>query len=430
MKIKFVKNYLGNKINDEIEAGDEAAELIAKGFAVEVKVDAADEAVKSFQNQMAEVSDQMASEIAEKAATKALEKIAKGCKKPAIYVGADNAANDPAQGFKSFAEYAQTVKAASKGDAAAETRLKATGNAVGVDADGGYAVPPVWASEIFTALESQESIFSLTDNLPLSGAGSTFVQPLDDAMTIGANGVQWVNRTADGSTLTVKKPTLAQRTISVHKAAYLMATTEELEADGLAIQSYLSKKAATAFNYALNQVVIRGNGTDQPLGIIGSEATITQTRNTANTVKLADLRKMWARRYGNSFVWIVNQEVEEQLFDLSDAAGRNLYFAPGAIKDSPYGTLFGSKVIVSQHASSLGVEGDVILADLSYYRSVTKGGLNYAVSPHLYFNKDENAYRWTFRVGGRPKLHSVITPATGQGTKTLSPFVVLDDATT
>ena len=97
---------------------------------------------------------------------------------------------------------------------------------------------------------------------------------------------------------------------------------------------------------------------------------------------------------------------------------------PAGIKGSPYGTLLGRPVIVSQHANTFSSQGDVMLVDLSYYQTITKvGGPQTAVSMHLYFDADTSAFRTTFRMDGQSKLSAAITPA--KGTTKLSPFVQL-----
>ena len=96
----------------------------------------------------------------------------------------------------------------------------------------------------------------------------------------------------------------------------------------------------------------------------------------------------------------------------------------GGIQVSPYGTLLGRPVIVSQHANTFSSLGDVLLVDLSYYQTITKaGGMQTATSMHLYFDADMTAFRTTFRMDGQSKIAAPITPA--KGTATLSPFIQL-----
>jgi HK97 family phage major capsid protein len=91
---------------------------------------------------------------------------------------------------------------------------------------------------------------------------------------------------------------------------------------------------------------------------------------------------------------------------------------------SPYGTLMGRPIIVTQHAPAFSAQGDLSLVDFSFYRTITKSnGLQVDQSMHLYFDADATAFRATFRLDGSPKIAAPITQA--KGSKTLSPFIQL-----
>jgi hypothetical protein len=113
-------------------------------------------------------------------------------------------------------------------------------------------------------------------------------------------------------------------------------------------------------------------------------------------------------------VWIVNNDVLPALFTLT--LGNYPIYLPvgqsvGGIQLSPYGTLLGRPVFVSQHANTFSSQGDVLLVDLSYYQTITKaGGMQTATSMHLYFDADLTAFAppsaWTAnpRSGTRSRL--------------------------
>ena len=86
----------------------------------------------------------------------------------------------------------------------------------------------------------------------------------------------------------------------------------------------------------------------------------------------------------------------------------------------------GRPLIPIESASTLGDKGDIILADLSQYLSVTKtGGVRSDVSMHLFFDTDHTAYKFTMRLGGQPWWASAITPQNSSNTR--SCFVTLDE---
>jgi HK97 family phage major capsid protein len=168
------------------------------------------------------------------------------------------------------------------------------------------------------------------------------------------------------------------------------------------------------------------------VGAISSGATVTVAKESGQatqTLTPANLAKMIARLPSGSFsraVWIINNDVLPALFTLT-LGNYPIYLPvgnPGGIQQSPYGTLLGRPVYISQHAASFTSQGDVLLVDLKYYQTITKaGGMQTATSMHLYFDADLTAFRTTFRMDGQSKLAASISPA--KGSTTMSPFIQL-----
>jgi HK97 family phage major capsid protein len=101
-----------------------------------------------------------------------------------------------------------------------------------------------------------------------------------------------------------------------------------------------------------------------------------------------------------------------------------VYLPAGTIAGQPYATIYGRPVIPVQAASTVGDVGDVILADLSKYRTLTKaGGTRVDTSIHLKFDTDETVFRFIFRLAGAPWWSAPIAPA--RSANTLSPFVAI-----
>jgi HK97 family phage major capsid protein len=98
-----------------------------------------------------------------------------------------------------------------------------------------------------------------------------------------------------------------------------------------------------------------------------------------------------------------------------------VYINAGSIAGQPYGTLFGRPVIPVEYCQTLGTKGDVVLADLSQYVMIEKGGVQAAQSIHVRFLNDEQTFRWVVRNDGQPTWNAALTPY--KGSNTLSPFV-------
>ena len=72
---------------------------------------------------------------------------------------------------------------------------------------------------------------------------------------------------------------------------------------------------------------------------------------------------------------------------------------------------------------AVGTVGDIILADMSQYRLIRKGGVQGAQSQHVRFLYGENVFRWVMRVNGKPLWNAPLTVA--KGSLQRSPFVTL-----
>lgn len=351
-----------------------------------------------------------------------------------IEMGDDMRAHDPRAGFSSFGEYAKAVHAAANPNRAPDERLligAAAPTTYGNEssgADGGFAVPPEFARDIFQLTLGEDSLVPMTDNTAVMGNSMVF--PKDETTPWGTDGIRayWQ---AEAVAATATKPKLGNAMLRLHKLMALVPLTEELLADTNALDSYLPGKVGASIRWKTNEAILFGSGAGQPLGIQNSGALVTvakETNQTAATVNIANLSNMLSRLTPDSLgraVWFISPSVIPQLFQLT--LGNYPVFLPisaGAQTQGATFTLMGRPVIVSQHAATLGTQGDVNLLDLSYYRTITKGGgVETATSMHLYFDAAATAFRTIFRIDGQSKIAAAVSPA--KGSATLSPYVTL-----
>jgi Phage capsid family. len=130
-----------------------------------------------------------------------------------------------------------------------------------------------------------------------------------------------------------------------------------------------------------------------PLGIMNSPvklAVAKEAGQVTGTIIAANIQKMYNRMYGayrQNAVWVYNQEIEPQLFKLSQPGTDNtgnavttwgtfMFVPPGAMSAGPYGTLMGRPMIPSQACSALSTEGDIIFAAWDQYLALLKSGPN------------------------------------------------------
>lgn len=358
----------------------------------------------------------------------------------------ENGDADPQRGFRTMGDFLMSVRGAhvvaKTGQGSMDRRLAAlyrgepqaaapsTFGNEGNGADGGFLVPPSYSQIIFQLSLEEQALLPMTDAMPVEGNSMSL--PKDETTPWGANGVRayWQNEAGAG---TQTKPVFGRTDFRLKKLLALVPVTEELLADATALGAYFQGAAARSIRWKTDEAICYGNGAGQPLGAFNSPAVITvvkdagQLTGTLSTTNLANMiSRLPAGSYGNA-VWMLNNDVLPALFTLT--LGNYPIYLPagspvGGLQGSPYGTLLGRPIAVTQHAKSFSSQGDVMLADWRQYQSITKaGGIQTATSMHLYFDADATAFRSTFRVDGAPKLAAPISPANGSAT--MSPFIQL-----
>jgi HK97 family phage major capsid protein len=219
---------------------------------------------------------------------------------------------------------------------------------------------------------------------------------------------------------------------SLHKLMSIMYTTDELLQDSVALTAIASQAFSEEVMFMTEDAIYEGTGAGMPKGILGCSAQVTQAAETGQktqTIVKENIDKMWSRlwvRSRKNAVWLISQDILPQLFALNQAVGTGgqlVFMPPGGQSSAPYATLFGRPVIENEYSPTLGTSGDIMLADLSQYTLVDKGGVQAATSMHVAFLTDQQVFRITYRVDGKPMWTAPMTPF--KGTNTRSPFVAL-----
>lgn len=354
--------------------------------------------------------------------------------------------DDRMWGFKSLGDFASEVRQSRLRGGATERIQKsfgservlkaATGMGELVGSDGGFLVPPQFASTIFERVYKQNDLLARTDKYPVSGNSMVFPR---NAESSRANGSRWGGVRAywvqEGSTITRSAPTFGRHTLVLHKLACLARVTDELLADYPALSGYLNRVFPDEINFVVGDSLVNGTGVGQPVGILNAACTVSVAKETgqvAATIVPQNVTKMWARLFrgmgsgeNSGAAWFINQDVNPQLQLMTlgiGTAGVVTYMPPGGLSGKPYATLMGAPVIETEWNATLGTVGDIILADMSQMVSISKA-MDAQQSMHLYFDTDETAFRVTFRLDAQPWWASALTPFKGSNTQ--SCFVTL-----
>ena len=345
-------------------------------------------------------------------------------------------------GWRSFGEFSASVRMASARAGTTDPRLIAnaptTYGSEGIGEDGGFAVPPDFRTAIMEKVMGEDSLLSRTDQMTTASNSITF--PADETTPWDSSGGIQAYWADEASQITQSKIALKEKQVRLHKLTALVPVTEELLEDAGSLDGYLRRKVPQKFDYKVQNAIIRGSGAGQPVGILNSDCLISVAKDTtaspiqpSDTVWYSNIVAMYSRMYApcrSRAVWLINQDIEPSLFTMQFTTGVNspvpVYLPANGAAGLPYATLMGRPVIPVESASTLGDKGDIILADLSQYLSVTKtGGIRSDVSIHLFFDYDTAAFRFIMRIAGMPWWASAIDPA--NGTNTRSCFVTLDE---
>lgn len=337
-------------------------------------------------------------------------------------------------GFRSFGEFAQTVKmACAPGHAFVDGRLArmapTTYGIEGVGTDGGFAVPPDFRSEIMQKVLGEDSLLRLTDQFSTSSNSITF--PKDETtpwQTTGGVQCAWEG---EASQISESKPALQNETIKLNKLAALVPVSEELMEDAPALDRYLRQKVIDKMIFKVNYGIVQGTGVGMPLGITNSASVVTVSKEgsqAADTLLPANVLKMYSRMYAplaSRAVWLCHQDCLPQIWGLANVvknvagtenvggSGVNFMGSTG-LRDAPFGTMLGRPIIPTQACETIGDLNDLLFVDLGSYMTATKtAGPKQDVSMHLYFDYDMLAYRFIWRMAGKPWWSSYIAPRDG-----------------
>ena len=359
-----------------------------------------------------------------------------GSPQATITVGAQRETLRP---FETFGAQLQSVMQASTPGGSVDPRLyaAASGMSQGVPAEGGFLVAPEFSTAIWEGISgAPDAILPLTDNYTVTGESLTFNADAETSRATGSRrgGIRsyWM---AEAAQYTASKPTFRQVRVEPYELGVFVYLTDKLMANsGVALQQYVSRCAADEISTMVTEAIVNGTGVGQPKGITAAGAKIEvakETSQAAATVNQINISKMWARmhpRLRADAVWLYNVDVEPQLDALSTvvknvADTENVGGYANKVFDAERRTLKGRPLVACESCATLGTAGDLILWSPKSYLTGTRGGVKEAMSMHLRFDYNEQAFRFLFAVDGQPWHASAITPL--KGSNTLSSIVTL-----
>jgi HK97 family phage major capsid protein len=353
--------------------------------------------------------------------------------------------------FRSLGEQLVAVaRAASNPLARLDPRLiqAASPGAAGLNeaspAEGGFLVQKDFSELLLERTYQLGNVSQRVFRVPISAnANGVKINAIDeDARTDGSRwgGVlaYWQN---EADTKIGSRPKFRQIEIQLNKLTGLCYATDELLQDASALEAVIMRTFPMEMNFKVEDAIINGNGSGQPLGILNSGAVLQVPKDSGDPagpgVSTNDILAMWGHMWAPSradAVWLINQDVETHLYPLTLGTGtavQLLYFPPGysgGMNNSPpnpsmWGRMLGRPVIPVEYCATLGTPGDILLLDLTQYVMADKGAPQAASSIHVRFLTDETTFRFMYRVDGQPVWKKPLTPK--NGVNLLSPFISL-----
>ena len=295
--------------------------------------------------------------------------------------------------------------------------------------DGGFLVPNPLAAEIFDTSLEAEIIRPRARNFVMTsetlGIPSWDGPDHSGRQIYGGISANWSGEAQALNTDDVK---LRKTVLAARKLAFLGRVPSELMEDAPNFAAEFQRALSGAAGWHLDDGFLNGNGGNEPEGIRNSPALISVAKETgqaADTIVWSNIVKMWARLWpggqGNA-IWVANGNVIPSLYEMNMAIGTAgvPVFLPAS---QPAATLFGRPILFTEKLPKLGDEGDILLVDPMSYAIGMRVGVSLMISPHVFFDSDELAFRLRTRVDGKSLWDKALTPA--EATETISPFIQL-----
>jgi HK97 family phage major capsid protein len=330
--------------------------------------------------------------------------------------------------FESHADYFKATWHMNPNRDSDERVRKIRAYSSGVPSEGGFLIPESLRSEMLRVALEASIVRARARVIPMESLTVPF--PLIDSTTnvggvYGGVVCSWCEEGQEA------KGSEAKFGRAVLQAKKLVAYTEvpnELISDSIiSFETFLSTMFPEAIAFEEDYAFLTGNGVGQPQGVLNSPALISVTRDTAATIKWADIVAMYARMLPASLgraIFVASIDTFPALAQMSlevGLGGSAVWLNNGAA--GPPVTILGRPVIFTEKVPTLGDPNDICFLDLGYYLIGDRQTMYQSSSPHFRFSSGVTAYLVTERVDGRGWLNSAITPRNAGAS--LSPFVGL-----
>jgi len=348
-----------------------------------------------------------------------------------------------------FGQFLQAVASCAKGGAV-DPRLymvpKAdapSGLNTSVGSEGGFLVRTDFSTALLEKAMSESVLANRCSTIDIGPDSDGIELPYIDE-TSRATGSRWggvqVYRRAEADTVTASKPRFGLLELRLEDLMGICYTTDRAMRDASSLGQIIQKAFSSEFAFRVDDEIIRGSGSGQCQGLLGSNALVSVAKETsqlADTIVAENVLKMRSRmppRNRSDSAFYINMELEPQFPQMvvkvlnvagtENVGGAPIYMPANGLAGQQYDTLFGKPVIPIEQCAAIGDKGDIFYLALREYILIRKGALETAESIHVRFLYGENTFRFTYRINGAPAWKTYLTPY--KGSLGVSPFVTLD----
>lgn len=335
--------------------------------------------------------------------------------------------------FKNLGEQLQAIANSRRSGKIDErlTKVAAEGALSAVGSDGAFLIQRDFTTRLMDRGREAAVIAPDCTSIPIGENADGLEAPLIDE-TSRATGSRWggvqVYRRAEAETVTKTKPKLVKAGLELEDMMGLFRATSGLLRDAPQLGAVVEMAFGSEFAFKFDNEIIRGTGVGEALGILNSPALVTVAKESSQSAAgfiALNAANMYARmpaRLLGGAKWYMNSDVFPQLLTMT--LGNNAIYLPGGVlATAPFGLLLGRPIVPIEQAETMGTKGDIFFANFSEYIVIEKGGLEAASSIHVYFETDQEVFRWKVRNNGMPAWKSSLAPFKGTAAK--SPFVCL-----
>lgn len=215
------------------------------------------------------------------------------------------------------------------------------------DADGGYAVPELWA-ELYEGLREFGVVRSLATVITTEMGGTLHVPVVSAAATLPA-------KTAEEAAVADDGETFAEKAIGAYKYARITKASEEMIQDALFdVGGFVGRRLGEDLALATGAQYVNGDGSGDPEGLfVGATETDTLAANGAITAdEVIDLVYSVIAPYRRNGVFIMNDSTIAAIRKLKDSTGQYLWQT--SIQGGEPDRLLGYPVHSDPNVGSLG----------------------------------------------------------------------------